>query len=75
MKEIILEEIIKSYLIEEKLSVNQWDAIEAAMREACEKTVDLCAENLVYETLKADYDCSIHINQMDAIRNTKSQIK
>lgn len=50
----------------EKLSPNQWLMVTECMREACEKTVELCAEN-------ADVD-EYRLVDKESILKTKNQI-
>ena len=79
MKEVNLEAILKSKLTVETMRVNNpdytWNKTIEAMKEACEQTVDLCAENIIAETINAKCQCGINVNQVNSILNTKNQIQ
>ena len=79
MKEVNLEAILKSKLTVETMRVNNpdytWNKTIEAMKEACKQTVDLCAENIIAETINAKCQCGINVNQVNSILNTKNQIQ
>ena len=79
MNEVNLEAILKSKLTVETMRVNNpdytWNKTIEAMKEACEQTVDLCAENIIAETINAKCQCGINVNQVNSILNTKNQIQ
>jgi len=70
MKEINLEEILKS--IEPNFNPINVVVIKIAMRKACEKTIELCAENA---TTTINIECTSIIVDSNSILNTKTQIK
>jgi len=58
------------------MDYTQKQCIIDIMREACEQTVELCAENIIAETIQAKtYKADVHTNQVNSILNTKTQIK
>lgn len=74
MNEVNLESILKSKLTVETMRVNNpdytWNKTIEAMKEACNQTVDLCAENVLPEF----YDCKIIAVDKQSILETKNQI-
>lgn len=82
MKEINLEQILKSFLTVETMSVNSpdytWNMTLSAMKEACKQTLELAAENAdLIETIEEDEKIitrEIIINK-ESIINTINQIK
>lgn len=82
MKEVNLKQILcEKYECElEDLQLNitlspSVDILLQAMKQACEQTVDLCAENIIAETINAKCQCGINVNQVNSILNTKNQIQ
>ena len=75
MKEINLKEIIKYFTETFKDSTSEI-IIASAMRYACEQTIQLCAENIIAETIQAkEYKADLHTNQINSILSTINQIK
>ena len=82
-KTVNLEEVLKSSRNSESINIEHyispdgyvWKMILSSMKEACRQSIELCAENVISETIKSDYKADIHTNQINSILNTINQIK
>jgi hypothetical protein len=74
MKTIKLEEIYHAVVhVQSQISNKKLDTlIIEAMKEACEKAIDLCAENFKLTTIKKGMN---YFKQEEEILNTKNQIQ
>lgn len=84
MKQVNLEEILNKHLANKIILEVDWDdmhLIKKAMQEACNQTVDLCAENAEIINKKVDYTGEraggsyyVPIINKESILDTKIQI-